>query len=190
MQVKLEDIARIRTGYTFREALEDVAGGDIRVLQIKDIRQKAVVDAADLPRVLWAGRGEPPVLQPDEVVLAARGEHNRAAIYVGGEPVVATNQLLILSVVSHHILPEFLCWALNQDSTQRLMKTEGSNITAINKAGLAAIELSVPPVETQKKILALQGLWDQEQVVMARLQRNREAMVNGMFRKLLGNEYE
>lgn len=186
MQVKLEDIAHIRTGYTFREALEDVPDGDIRVLQIKDIRQRAVVDASDLPRVFWAGRGEPPLLQQNEIVLAARGEHNRAAIYLGGEPVVATNQLLILSVTALRVLPEFLSWLLNQEQAQRQIKTEGTNITAINKAALGSIQLPVPPMEIQQKILALQGLWDEERVVMARLQQNREAMMNGMFRKLLG----
>lgn len=187
MRVILKNIARIRTGYTFREALGDVAEGGVCVLQIKDIRQRAVVEASGLSRVHWAGRGEPPFLQPNEIVLAARGEHNRSAIYTGGEPVVATNQFLILSVISpNRVLPAFLAWLLNQELAQRQMKAEGTSITAINKAVLGDIELPVPPVETQKKVLALQGLWDEEHAVMIRLQQNREAMMNGMFRTLLG----
>ena len=36
--VKLSDLAEIRTGFTFREKVEEVDSGNAHVLQIKDIR--------------------------------------------------------------------------------------------------------------------------------------------------------
>ena len=36
--VKLSDLAEIRTGFTFREKIEEVDSGNAHVLQIKDIR--------------------------------------------------------------------------------------------------------------------------------------------------------
>ncbi len=39
--VKLSDLAEIRTGFTFREKIEEVESGNAHVLQIKDIRNIA-----------------------------------------------------------------------------------------------------------------------------------------------------
>lgn len=187
MRVKLEDIADIRTGYTFRGALEESPEGDIRVLQIKDMRQRSRLDPLTLPRVVWEARGEPPLLQPKDIVVVARGESNTAALFPGGEAVVPSNQLLVVSAKRRNVLPEFLCWLLNQEVVHRQLieARTGTNIASIGKSDLSGLDLSLPSLETQQKVLRLQGLWDEEQRLLDDLKKNRETMLKGMFRQLL-----
>ena len=55
--LKLSDLAEVRTGFTFREKVEEVDSGNAHVLQIKDIRHIATdtcgytLFADDLPQI-------------------------------------------------------------------------------------------------------------------------------------------
>jgi restriction endonuclease S subunit len=50
---------------------------------------------------------------------------------------------------------------------------------------LGALPVPVPPLETQRKIVALQRLWEQEKQLTERLLHNRETMLAGIFQHLL-----
>lgn len=187
MLIKLKNIADIRTGYTFRGALEDDIAGDVKVLQIRDIRQKTVVDVSELLRVKWEAGGKLPKLEHEDIVIAARGEHNTAAIFLGNELVVPSNQLIVVSSKFNNVLPGFICWSLNQPSAQRQLQGTrgGTNIFLLNKGELGDLEFKLPSLEQQRKILNLQQLWDEEQQILQQLQINRKNMLTGMFKKLL-----
>ena len=187
--VQIKEIADIRTGYTFRKPVVPSRGAGLLGLQIGDIRDVTRVDPDRLSAVEWHGKGPPPVLVPGDVVLAAKGSHNYGAMFDHpSADILPSNQLLVLSVKNPTSLsPEFLCWALNYSETQQRIAElrRGTSIPSISKGALAIVPIPLPNKAVQDKILKLQALADEQHKLLEALQRNSEAMLQGMVEKLL-----
>lgn len=184
---KLGEIADIRSGYTLREAITPVPGGDVRILQIKDIELGWQWDPDVLPAIAWEHHALPPLLEHGQIVVAARGNRNTAAVYRGDIPVVATNQFLVVTLKQKEsaFIPEYLEWALNQPMIQLQFQRSGSNIQLITKAALMQVSIPVPAIETQHQIGQLQRIWHQEDDLIKKLQNNRRQLELGILQKLL-----
>jgi hypothetical protein len=186
MRKPLQAIADIRAGYTFRGKIEEDSQGDVYVLQIKDIKGCGGKFPADLPRIHWVGAGQPPVLAAGDIVMPARGEYYEAVVADGTLPVVPTSQLFVLHVRNEAVIPEYLCWFLNQSVTRSYFEANrmGTNMPMLTKQVLGELVVVVP-LEKQHRIVALQRLWEQEKRVTEELLRNQETMLKGIFKKLL-----
>jgi hypothetical protein len=186
---KLQNIAKIRTGYTFRKVESASESDGLLGLHISDTRDTTVVDPVKLSPVAWQGKGKPPVLEPGDVVLAAKGSHNRAVLFTSeGYAVIPSNQFMVLSVINaQQLLPEFLCWVLNYPATQtRLAESQaGSSMPSISKKALAELTVPVPELDVQQRILQLNSLWQDEVELTHKLLANRQTQVKGLFQKLL-----
>ncbi|MHA7844726.1 restriction endonuclease subunit S [Serratia sp. D1N4] len=185
--MKLGDIADIRSGYTLREAITPVPGGDVRILQIKDLDLGWQWDPGVLPSIAWEQHALPPLLEQGQIVVAARGNRNTAAVYRGDIPVVATNQFLVITLKKKEseFVPEYLGWALNQPMIQLQFQRSGSNIQLITKAALMQVSIPVPTIETQHQIGQLQRIWHHEDDLIKKLQDNRRQLEVGILQKLL-----
>ncbi|SFK72581.1 Type I restriction modification DNA specificity domain-containing protein [Candidatus Pantoea symbiotica] len=184
---KLGEIADIRSGYTLREAITPVPGGDVRILQIKDIELDWQWDPDVLPAIAWEQHALPPLLEQGQIVVAARGNRNTAAVYRGDIPVVATNQFLVVTLKrkESEFVPEYLGWVLNQPMIQLEFQRSGSNIQLITKAALMQVTIPVPAIETQHQIGQLQRIWHHEDELIKKLQNNRRQLEVGILQKLL-----
>ena len=182
----LSSLASIRSGFPFREKIVHDDTGDVRVLQIRDLRLNRATEAADLP-LIKTPKGRSTLLEPGDIVIPARGEHYQAVNFTLPETTLASSQLLTLRVTNDSVLPGYLCWALNQPKAQHTLHNEsrGSNMPLLSRQSLSAIQVSLPPLATQQKIIDLQQLWQQEQHLTQQLLNNREAMLKGMFQQLL-----
>lgn len=187
MRKPLQAIADIRTGHTFRGKLPEDPQGDVRVLQIKDIKGHAARLPDTLPRIRWQGSGPPPLLAAGDIVLPSRGEYYEAVMADGKTPVVATSQLFVLRVHNKAVTPEFLCWYLNQPAARNYFHANrtGSNISMLSRHTLGVLPVVVPPLETQHKIVGLQRLWERERHITEQLLHNRETLLKGVFQHLL-----
>jgi len=187
--VPIREIANIRTGYTFREPTASKETSEVLGLHIRDIRDSTVIDPDRLSSIVWQGKDELPALQPGEVVFAAKGNYNRAALFLDQErKVIPSNQFLVLSVKMEDCLaPEFLCWILNYPATQRRMAEfqSGTSIFSISKKALGALSIPLPPMQIQKQILHLDALLEQERLVTEAVLANREKQVQGAVQQLL-----
>ena len=193
---RLVDVAELRTGFTFRGKIEEVQSGNAQVVQIKDVRQSQAVPGNDslvlehLPQILWEGRSNA-FIEPNTVLLPSRGGYFRAtfAADVDGKlPVVASSQFLLLTAKSSQVMPEFLCWSLNQPQMQRYIEeiaSQGSRMPMLSTAAARELTLEIPPLATQNKILRLNRLWVKEQQLTQQLLKNREHMLQGMYQQLL-----
>jgi len=191
MRQQLKDIAEIRTGHTFRGKVPEDPKGDSRVLQIKDLRGKMVITSDTLPFINANDINRTNHLVLDDVLMPARGEHYNAAIFKPSKgsnaAVVASNQVLIIRVNKNKILPDYICWYLNQNEAKNYIKNEirGTNIPMITKDSLSRLMVKVPPIGTQKKVVELVKLWHKEKELTEKLIKNRERMLNGMFNQIL-----
>jgi hypothetical protein len=187
MRKPLHDLADIRVGYSFRTKIENDAAGDIRVLQISDIRNGAALDPAALPLVRWTVNSRPPLLRRGNVVMPARGDHYEALVIESDEPMVASGQLFVIEPKPKALRPDYLCWFLNQNESRNylLKNRAGSSIPSLSRAALGDLPVAVPTLETQQKILDLAQLWQQEQSLSQQLLANRQKMLDGIYSKLL-----
>jgi restriction endonuclease S subunit len=181
----LSELADVRSGYTFRGALEHDPCGDVRVLQIKDLRQNAAIEPATLIGVTWGTRTAPPALQQGEIAVIARGDSNTAALYEAEQPVVATSQFFVITAKRPDVLPAYLCWVINLPQSQRGLERSGSAIQAISKSSLLAMQIPLPPPAIQRKLISLQALWDQEDHLISQLKTNREQILQGIYQHLI-----
>lgn len=187
MRKPLCHIADIRVGYSFRTKIENDPAGDVRVLQISDIRNIAVLDPQELPLVRWSVASTPPLLRPGDVVMPARGEHYDALVVESDEPTVASGQLFVIAPKSTTVCPDYLCWFLNQPESQNyiLKNRAGSSIPSLSRAVLSDLPVALPSQEAQQKILDLAQLWQREQVLSQQLLANRQKMLDGIYSKFL-----
>lgn len=199
----LSDIADIRTGYTFREKVDEVEEsiGTARIAQIKDVREIAetsnsfLLDPSKLPAIDWQGKDKA-LVDSGTVILPSRGSRGgyfqaSCVMQSSGDalPLVVTSQFLVITPKAD-VLPEFLCWSLNQPAIQFLLSegagSQGSAMAVMLKTSIGnEIQLTIPSIETQKKILHLNQLWEKEQALTQALLMNRKTMLQGMFQQLL-----
>lgn len=196
-QKTFSNIASIKTGYTFRGKIKEAEKdkGNAYLVQIKDLRKyqentlSLSFSAEGFPKIEWEGRNTA-FANPYDVILPARGGHFQASFLTeqqnGSLPVIVSSQFLVLTANSS-ILPEFLCWSLNQSSMQRKLmeSSQGTGIPMLKANTLKQLKLSVPPLATQQKIIDINNIWLQEQRTTKALLKNRETMLQGMYQQLL-----
>lgn len=200
--MRLADIADIRMGFTFREKIEEnSANGNAHIAQIKDSRvawedtNSNNLLISQLPLIQWEGKNKA-FIEPGAILLPARGAKGsgyfRASFLVADEkcnlPVVVSSQFMIITP-KKGVLPDFLCWSLNQPAIQYHLTegagSQGSNIVMLNTKLAGELQLHIPSLKTQHKILHLNQIWEKEQKLTQALLKNRENMLQGMFQQLL-----
>lgn len=190
MIISINKVATISSGYTFRDKITEKPSSGIRILQIKDIRETDRVIPQNLVEIDWQGKADIPSLNPDEIVIAARGGNNNAALMTQKACVVASNQLLILTIKSQYVLPEYLCWFLNRVQTQ-VKLTEihvGTSIPSLSKKALGELAIPLPSIQKQHQIIKLVRLHQQEKSVYNALLKNRVKMLEGTYQQLLNGD--
>ncbi|MUK37859.1 restriction endonuclease subunit S [Aliivibrio fischeri] len=197
----LSEVASIRTGYTFREKIEDAAlsKANAHIAQIKDVRLIAEttssmsLNISQLPTIEWQGKDKA-IVPPGSVLLPSRGSRGgyfKASYLIdnkGTLPLIVTSQFLVITA-NDCVLPEFLCWSLNQPQIQFWLSegagSQGSGMVMLKTNVGNDIKINIPSIEVQKKIININQLWEKEQELNTRLQANREMMLKGMYQKLL-----
>lgn len=187
---ELDNLAQIRSGYPFRGSVKHDPAGDIRVLQIRDLRRGETLNVEALSRVMAPNHHSAHLLQPGDVVLPARGDHRKAVPFTLTEPTIPSNHLHAVRVTSPDVLPGYLCWALNQPEPQHAMQNEarGTAIPLLTRSSLGAIRIPLPTLATQRRIVELHELRRREQTLTQQLLTNREHMLNGMIQQLMNIE--
>jgi hypothetical protein len=187
MKKTLHNLAEIRIGHSFRGRIDNDPAGDVRVLQIKDVKRQDILDASAMPRIAWQGSGDPPLLAAGDIVLAGRGEHHHAAMADGADKIVPTSLFLVLRVRDSAVIPEYLRWYLNQSTARSYFREHrtGSNIPMLSKQALGALPVPVPSLQAQQKIVALHRLAQDERRLTEQLLVNREMMLDGIAQRLL-----
>ena len=195
--MKLSSVADIRQGFTFREKVLEEPHGNAHLVQIKDMREIEALGmgmelwAEFLPKIAWQVK-EQAKITDECVLLPCRGEYLQAH-YVKPKgkpesalPIIASSQFLLMTP-KKAVLTEYLCWYLNQSQVQQRLRNEGqgTKILMLSIANMNDFMIAVPSIETQRYIIDLNQLWEQEQRLTQKLLQNREQMMQGIFQQLL-----
>lgn len=171
---KLDSIAEIRAGVTLRgrDATRPVLEGPIRLVRIGDISRDGRIAPESIIRIHPAESIGPDLfLRPGDVLVAARGTRNTAAVFNLDLPgAIAGAQFFVLRPKGQ-VLPEFLAWFLRSEPVSRYFdnRRKGTYVQLIQRADIAEIEVPLPPMDEQRRIVAMADLVEQEHILSTRL---------------------
>ncbi len=185
--MRLPHISTIRTGYTVRGRLETAERGGVLTIQLGDIAPDGSVNPEQLTRVCLGDLPDRYFVRAGDVVFRSRGERNTAVALDARfrQPALAVLPLFVLRPKLDIVLPEYLAWAMNQPPAQRHFDSfaRGTKLRMVPRAGLDALNIDVPDLETQRRIVALDALAERERALAVLAADKRRQLT----RLLLGN---
>lgn len=186
MRKAIKDIAEVQMGYPFRSRLEFSVDGVLAVIQMKDLDSDNRVDCDNVQKIEMIAVGDKHFVEKGDLIFRSRGVTNTAAI-LDKEPIraIVAAPLLRIRVNENKILPEYLCWYINQEVSQQYLKTrqEGTHGGMISRQALESLPVEVPDLETQKKIVEIINLHNHRQ----NLEKKRKVMQEQEISMLLLN---
>lgn len=184
MKNRLNSIATIQTGIFAKT----VSKGDIVYLQVKHFDEFGVLGSQLHPDLDYDSVTQKHLLKPGDVLFAAKGTKNFAAVYEShNPPAVASTSFFVIRLKFDNVLPEFLAWKLNHPITQSFLKRNaiGSAIVSISKAVLDELEVSIPDLTTQRTILKITELRKKEKQLKEQIETLRENQIQHQILKAL-----
>jgi len=180
--MRLADTCTIHTGYTARGRLEPLAAGGVLAIQLRDISPEGRIDPDRLARVQLEDLADRYFVRAGDVVFRSRGDRNTASALDERlqEPALAVLPLMVLRPNLGVVTPEYLAWAINQPPAQRHFDAaaRGTNIRMIPRSSLDNLELDVPDIETQEKIVAVDALAERERLLSQLAAETRRQMIS------------
>jgi restriction endonuclease S subunit len=176
LKIHLKDIASIQTGLFAKT----IAKGEVVYLQSRHFDENGQLLSILHPDLKAVGIAEKHLLKSGDVLFAAKGTKNYAAVYENhNEPAVASTSFFVIRLTDKKVLPEYLAWFLNHHSTQTLIKAQaiGTSIASISKMVLDTLEISFPDIETQRTILHITQLRRKEISLKQEIESLREKQI-------------
>jgi hypothetical protein len=174
---RIADIAEIRLGTSFRERVLHEPAGKFLVVQGKDVGADGSLVLDGMARVSNVpGKGAPDILSGGELVFQTRGVSYRAAsVPDAAPPMVAAGSLFILRPDTSRLVADYLVFFLNLHTTQALLRqlATGSTIPNLRRAAIEQLEVPLPSLADQQKLVAVGRLVRQQADIEARLNHLR-----------------
>jgi len=190
MRVKLKEIAVVQMGNSFRSRLEPDPNGNMAVIQMKDLTEDNRLNDQELVQIDMQDSKEHHRVKKNDIAFRSRGQTNTAALIdFSINAAVIAAPLLRIRIGSASIIPAYLCWYINQPSSQSALqsKATGSAMRIIGKPALEELEIEIPNIAVQKKIIALNGLSIGEQKLMKALAEKKGLLIEGILMQLASN---
>ncbi|MEI9534889.1 restriction endonuclease subunit S [Moellerella wisconsensis] len=185
-ELRLCDIADIRLGHPFRGTVKQYDKGDVHVVQVRDTEPTGEINQATLVQTELSTKKQPDWLQNGDVLFVAKGaKHYSALVQQVLEHTVCSPHFFVVRIKAEFkdmILPDFLCWQLNQQPAQRYFKAtaEGSMYLSIRRQVLENVPIKVLTLEKQKQLTAMHRCGVKEQEVLQKLIENRQQQLEAI----------
>jgi len=186
-QKKLNTIATIQTGFSFRSGLSSTKDG-IPVVQLKDIQNNGTVTVGALSRVTDEGFRDAHLLSSGDLVFRSRGQQfTMAVIPEIDSRLVLSAPLFKISIDRSTAIPEYIAWYVNSIEGQAYLESvsEGSSIKMISKVSLSEMMIPLPPISVQQSIAGLSQLTFREKELSILLLKKREHFINARIQRYL-----
>lgn len=178
--MRLGEFAAVQTGFPFRSRVKHDPQGSITIVQMRDIDDANLLHTREaIKTALPAGKGHH-LLRGGDLLFRSRGWSNGAALVTAdiGTAVLAAPMLLIRRRADA-VLPAYLCWFINAPHTQALFAamSEGTSVRMISAEALKDLEIPLPGMKSQRRIVAAATLAEREQTVMADIALRRHRLM-------------
>jgi hypothetical protein len=178
-------MADIRMGVTLRgrDATRAVLEGSCRLVRISDISQDGTWVSEAFVVIEPAERIRDEVfIRAGDVLFPNRGTRTTAIACRLEQPrLLAGAQFFVLRPDMSKVLPEYLAWCLRSEESARYFaeRRKGTYVQIIQRSDLADLEVPLPPLVLQEKIVAVATLAVEERGLMDRLAALKARHING-----------
>jgi hypothetical protein len=178
----IKELAQIRAGYQSRKEVKSTPNGSHALLQIRDFDEgRTQIDLENIARIEPGAINEDQVLRDGDVILLSKGAKNFSFAPSGlPKPALAASYFFILRP-SRRICPDYLTWYLNLDTTKNVLRkyaTQGAHMPVVRRDVLENLEIPVPNLATQRKIVELAALINRQGQLMAELTDKKKIFAN------------
>jgi hypothetical protein len=188
IRTELAEAVGIRAGHPFRGTIDDVPGGSVRAVQMKDMDPLEGIRWNSVIRTELAGRRRADWLLSDDVLFVSRGSRFYAACVdaTPGAAVCGPHLFHLRIKPGTDLIPAFLAWQINQPPFQRALKrsAEGSSQLSVRRPVLEGLPIGIPPAADQRRIVELARLARRERQLHERLIRNRDLLFESIAESL------
>jgi hypothetical protein len=213
MTTKLGNIVDIQIGYQPKDREITSPGGDgVGIIQIKDVDQDDDFVEHFLPNApeyrLWIGDLSTISkdadlsrysVQEGDLLFLSRGSRNYCIpitpqftqpFGTADQPPIFTYYFYRLSVKVDGVMPEYVAWFINQSRTQYRFDSlaQGSHMKMVNKTTLQNIEIPIPNLEVQRKIIDIDLLHQAEKHLHETLIHKKTQVTEAVLRKMAWGE--
>ena len=192
MKLKIKQLATVQMGYSFRSRLEASRGGEVAVIQMKDLLQDNTVGCKKLVKIEMETVKKHHLAQKGDLVFRSRGQITTAAILVEdpGKAVVAAPLLRIRITKPDKILPEYLNWYISQRDAQIFLasRAKGTVQKMISKQAVEDMEVYLPTLEKQQHIVDLAKLSARERTILSTLSEKRDQYISTVLMQFAKGE--
>lgn len=177
----LSEIAEVVSGVY----LQAEPYGNISYLQIKDLLSESPEKTAS--KVTLSPKNERYLLAKGDLLFAGKGTTYLCKVFDLDIPAIASTTLYIIRLTSKDILPDYLCWYLNQPSIMAVMKAQqvGTGTPLIHKQVVENLEIPIPDLNTQQRIVELAKLQTREKELYQALAEKRELITSQIIMNIL-----
>jgi len=189
--MELKKIAKIQSGYINRGKIEPRDDGPCLLLQAKDIdADNLSCRAESLVRFTPKLSSKDWYLKSDDILFMARGTRN-FSILIDKLPdnVLAAACFFIVRISDLEILPDYLCWYLNQSPVKQYLKRfsgRAVHMPVVRRAVLESIDIPLPSMDLQKRVADIAALMTKEQNLYKELAERRKYLMTEICLKSIG----
>jgi len=105
----------IASGYSFRGKISDIDGGDLRVIQLKDMEDDYTSIGKTCHLISSTDIKSKYHLQPSDILFISKGANNTAVVFQPTDqiPTIASSVFYVIKVDVKKACPEFVVWYIN-----------------------------------------------------------------------------
>lgn len=180
MRKTLDEMATLSTGLY----LKPNAQADTYYLHGVHFDETGTFDRSVRPQVKSSEKTEKHLLRNDDVLFAAKGLNNFAVVFneaeVGGKA-VASSSFIVVRLSDRrnsHVLPAYLAWFLTfAPEVRSFHKQLGTTIPSISISKLSELEIDIPSLEQQQRIVDIQAMRYREKQLARELEEKKDYLI-------------
>ena len=187
-EVALMTVASIQVGYQAKTGIKERARGTHRLIQSKDFDSFHRLRSENLTVFFPERKPETYSVHKGDVLFQARGVvHFAYCIEDDLKDTLAAGSFYILRLRHENLLPQYLAWWLNQSKAQAYFQSQarGAGMSYISKNTLSRLQVQIPPLSVQKKVVKIVTLAKHEQFLLDRLSELRSRLVKAVCIKAI-----
>ena len=180
--MKLKKVALIKSGYHSRGKIESLEDGSHFLLQARNVAAEKLTYRMDtLIRFNPDLSRRDATLKKEDILFMARGSRNYSVLIEEiPDPTLAAAYYFIIRVSHENLLPAYLCWYLNQPLVERYLvqfSGQGVHMPVVRRSVLEKLNIPLPKLEIQEKIVALEALRKEEGHLTNLLAEKRKQLI-------------
>ncbi|MCL5878809.1 MAG: restriction endonuclease subunit S [Deltaproteobacteria bacterium] len=176
----ITNIAEIKSGFLFKTGLTPDKEGNVSVIQLRDIDGEGNLHKENLIKVLEPSYVGEDCVRKGDILFKAKTDHPVAAMVAEElKDTLVTAHYFIIRLKTTTVLPAYLSWYLNQKPARMYFDKHagGTRVQIINKQVLGNLEIIIPELTVQEKIVKINSLYQRESALLDLLREKKQKLI-------------